>query len=127
MKGWSKNESIHSYHGRSENSKRNKSDIKEGAEMFKIIDNSNYKLETSHDGGNYRFTTNYILNAEGTYDVYYKTSSDFDYCDICGSFYQNRCASDCNESDRQTATHEQLYAIMSAAITTGDREVWVDQ
>ena len=52
-----------------------------------IVDNSHYKSETCNNGGDYSFTTIYTLRPDSKFDVTFSTSSEFQYCHLCGTFY----------------------------------------
>ena len=53
----------------------------------KIVDNSHYRSETCKNGGDYSFTTIYTLRPDSKFDVTFSTSSEFQYCHLCGTFY----------------------------------------
>lgn len=57
----------------------------------KIVDRTHFVSETSHNGGDYSFTATYHQIADDKFEVSYSTSADFDYCPLCGSFYQGNC------------------------------------
>ncbi len=56
-----------------------------------ITDNSNYKSETCNNGGDYSFSVIYRQISDDKFEVLHSTSSEFPYCPLCGSFYQDNC------------------------------------
>lgn len=60
-----------------------------------ITDYSDYKAETSNNGGNYSYSTIYRLvengKYNGKYEVSYSTSAEFDFCPCCGRFGCTDC------------------------------------
>lgn len=72
-----------------------------------ICDFTNYKAETSHNGGDYAFWKTYTKTNENEWAVKYGTSAEFEYCDMCGSFGSN-CG--CHEyiDEYETVTDKEL-------------------
>lgn len=48
-------------------------------------------VEYGHNNGNYHYGVRLIKNNNRTYSVHYVTSSEFDYCPVCGSFGCTTC------------------------------------
>lgn len=59
--------------------------------IVKIVDRTQFEADTCNNGGSYSFTTTYRQIGDGKFEVLYSTSADFDYCPLCGSFYQKDC------------------------------------
>ncbi len=57
--------------------------------MREIIlkDFSNYEVGNCCDGGRYGFWETYKERPDGKYEVYYGTTSIFEYCDKCGEWH----------------------------------------
>jgi len=57
----------------------------------KIVDRTQFDVDTCKNGGNYSFTTTYRQIAADKFEVLHSTSSELPYCPLCGSFYQGSC------------------------------------
>jgi hypothetical protein len=75
--------------------------------IIKVRDERGYKPETSHDGGDYRFTTVYTQKGDNQWEVLHFTTADFNYCALCGSFYQGEFCP-CGMTEPDLITTEQL-------------------
>lgn len=53
-----------------------------------IINNSQYKAGTCSNGGDYGFSETYVFREDGNFEVIHGTTSEFPYCELCGSFYR---------------------------------------
>ena len=71
--------------------------MKKGVEKFTLIDLSEYIPSRSTDGGCYAFTTEFMKNSDGDWEVYYDTSSGFQYCPYCGTFYNEDICPCCGD------------------------------
>lgn len=64
--------------------------------VINITDYTDYDPDRCNDGGAYSFTTRYIYHDRASFERYYLTSADMDYCPYCGCF-TSTC--DCEEPD----------------------------
>lgn len=83
-----------------------------------ITDYSEFKPETSNNGGNYSYSTIYTKVGENRYEVSYGTSSELDFCPCCGRF---GCA-DCdphNDSDYEYVSESELNLLIAKAEADG--------
>mgnify|MGYP001624928302 CR=1 FL=1 len=79
-----------------------------GIAAVRLSDYSNYDCNLCNNGGKYGFWTDYDLIGNDLWEVSYHTTSDFEYCPVCGTF------GDCNCEDgdyRQITTSELLEEI----------------
>lgn len=84
-----------------------------------ITDLSEYDGDRCNNGGCYSFTDEFCYNENlNTYQKFYSTSADFEYCYICGGF---QSCSQCGMYDREegeciskpdTATWEEIEKII---------------
>ena len=84
----------------------------------RIVNNSRYKPETCCNGGDYGFTETYISIGGGKFELIYGTTSEFPYCEFCGSFYQGDCSCHMREPevvDLKTVNSEISYAMRKYA------------
>lgn len=65
-----------------------------------IVNNSQFKSETCNNGGDYGFSETYISRGDGNFELIYGTTSEFPYCELCGSFYSgDNCPCGMDEPD----------------------------
>jgi hypothetical protein len=78
-----------------------------------VYDYTEYKSETSRNGGDYGYTETYTRVSGDAFEVSYGTTAEFDYCPRCGSFYQGECS--CvypNEGDYDRISQAQLREML---------------
>ena len=59
--------------------------------VVKIVDRTQFEADTCNNGGNYSFTVTYRQIDDDNFEVLHSTSSEYPYCPLCGSFYQEDC------------------------------------
>ena len=59
--------------------------------IVKIVDRTHFVVDTCNNGGDYSYTVTYRQIADDKFEVWHSTSAEFDYCPLCGSFYQENC------------------------------------
>ena len=74
--------------------------------IVKIVDRTHFVSETSNNGGDYSYTVTYRQIADDMFEVLYSTSAEFDYCPLCGNFYQGNCP--CGKEDPDVVNYEQV-------------------
>lgn len=82
----------------------------------RISDYTKYKAETCNNGGDYAFYTTFYRIEGDKYEVVYSNSasSDFVYCNACGSFYSD---SECScGGENKIVTSIEVNAIMQEII-----------
>lgn len=91
-------------------------------QCVKINDLTNYDSNKCFNGGCYAFTVEYNREKPGDkFIIEYNTSSEFDYCNIYGSFQECRKCAEYNKetnycfADYLTVTEEQLKEIIEVA------------
>lgn len=53
---------------------------------IRLNDFSEYEAGKCNNGGCYGFWTDYFRLDSGLFEAVYRTTADFDYCPVCGSF-----------------------------------------
>lgn len=84
-----------------------------------INDYRGYKEDTCRNGGDYGFWQTYHNNGNGTWDIVFHTTSDLEFCEVCGMFGEHP---DCEEYS--TVTDDELLSEINNFETT-DKE-WID-
>ena len=72
----------------------------------KITDYTNFASDSCCNGGNYSFTVTYRQINDDNFEVLHSTSSEFDYCPLCGNFYQGNCP--CGMEEPDIVNYEQV-------------------
>jgi hypothetical protein len=75
--------------------------LKDG-DIATMTDYSQYEVGKSNDGGAYSFTQRYEKQQNGKWKLSFHTSSNFDYCECCGSFHNGECNCDGEHAEYST-------------------------
>lgn len=97
--------------------------IKNGVEKFMLTDLSEYDPARSIDGGSYSFTTEFIKNSDGNWEVYYGTSSGFKYCSYCGMFHNKEICPYCGDELEILTTRELINQLSGIYLEDGVLEL----
>jgi len=62
-------------------------------QIISLCDFSNFEVGNCNDSGKYGFKTIFRALPSGDYEVYYRTTSYFDYCDKCGGWHNSNTCS----------------------------------
>ena len=73
-----------------------------------LNDYSDYDENLCNNGGHYGFWTRYTSIGNDKWEVSYHTTSDFPYCDVCGSFGEHDHA----PWEYDVITTEELYSLV---------------
>lgn len=105
-------------------SKNEKSMKMDNTNTVVIYDNREAKAGKLLTGGSYQYIQTFTRNADNTWNVRYSTSSEIDYCPICGVFTEcNNCMDYdkrnhmCTKSVRKISTEELMEEINKAMST----------
>lgn len=88
-----------------------------------VIDYTNYKAETSCNGGDYRFIETYERKDCRSFKTYHSSSSDFQMCPICGKF---GCSS-CKDDDVEIIEEDDLLAHINCLEGLDDFKIVVNE
>ena len=66
-----------------------------GIKRVRFCDYTEYESGKSNNGGCYGFWTDYDLIEDGSWEVSFGTTADFEYCPCCGSFNDHYEGDDC--------------------------------
>lgn len=92
-----------------------------GITKVRFNDFSDYDSEKCRNGGCYGFWTDYTSLENGTFEVSYGTTADFEYCPVCGSFDDHYEGDDtylCGEFE--TITETELLNLINSFVETED-------
>lgn len=92
-----------------------------GIIKVRFNDFSEYESGKSNNGGCYGFWIDYTRLENGTFEISYGTTSDFEYCPVCGSFddhYEGDNTYSCGEFS--TVTETELLNLISNFDETED-------
>lgn len=74
--------------------------------IVKIVDRTHFAADTCNNGGGYSYTVTYRQIADDKFEVWHSTSAEFDYCPLCGNFYQGNCP--CGMEGPDVVNYEQV-------------------
>jgi hypothetical protein len=93
--------------------------LKEGS-VATMTDYSQYEETKSNDGGAYSFTQRYTKLENGMWKISFHTSSNFDYCECCGSFHSSECSCD---GEHSIYTAQEVAKFLESDWETPDYEI----
>lgn len=92
-----------------------------GIEKVRVNDFSEYDSEKSSNGGKYGFWTDYTRLENGTWEVSYGTTAEFDFCPCCGDFGNHLMEDGTYEcGEFQTISEEELIEKINKFVETDD-------
>lgn len=92
-----------------------------GVERVRFNDFSEYDSEKSSNDGKYGFWTDYIRLENGMWEVSHGTTSEFDFCQVCGDFGNHQLEDGTYEcGDFQLIGEKELIEKINKFIETDD-------